>query len=701
MRNRVLQLFVLFILCLANLFAVAQSYETEKFIIQKSHSYFPDFKEADFYPMLYNLEAPVPDGNSARSFLMRQKILSRELFLEGKFSHIKVHSRSMKSVPVPTTGLEFTPSQKVGQNMAPISAGIPSDNTMAVSDGGIILIAMNSFIYAWDIEGDSALFPNYRIGLSTIAGGSPLTTYYDPKVYYDPDTDRFVLAFLRGFTPGTSQVFLCFSQTNNPLDGWHVYSLPGNPLDNNRWTDFPCIALTDKYVYFTANLIIPDVSWQEGFDGSIIWRSDKHQGYAGDDIQATLFYDIKFNDRLIRNLNPVQGADGIADQMVLLSNRNFDIINDTIFFVKVDGDTVLDIHALRSDIPYGVPPNGRQVDTDPSSPEYGLQTNDARVLGAIKFSDQIQFVSNTIDPETGYSAVYHGIITEYDYEPQLTARIIGDTVMDFAYPNLAWSGNEECDRDVIIVFNMTSFVHFPGVAAVYMNNEGNYSPVKIIKEGYNYVHRLSGSYQRWGDYTGIQRKYNDQGRVFAFGFLALADKKNGGHCVELLSPDSTSFRFDFMLTAKGVCENLIEAYVFNGTPPYEYSWNGNEFEATSYMDNVCGGDTVRLEIIDSKSCSAQKTYVIPFTDLPDDAGIYPNPASDLVAVQFHMENEGIIRVELYNAEGKQIAVLLEAHAKKGLNEFIFSAQSLTGGFYSVVISTESSIIATHKLIKTP
>jgi hypothetical protein len=535
----------------------AQEYDVRRFTISKNHTFYPVSVETEYQPMLYHLEAPVPGGNSYRSFLMQQKIRSKEHFDNQRFNTDKKLVKSDNNVAVPSLGLEFIPSRLVGQNWFPLAGGIPSDNTLAVSNDGILLLAMNSFIYAHDIAADTAIFENYRITLNAVAGGSPFSSYYDPKLYYDPIADRFILTFLLGNQPENSKVILCFSQTNNPNDGWHVYVLPGNPLDNNRWTDFPSIAMTEDHVYFTANLIIPDVSWQIGFDGSIIWKADKHAGFNGDDIDAVLFSDIRYEGRYIRNLNPVQGATGIADEMFLLSNRNFDIENDTIFMVRVAGDTLLEIQALKTDLPYGLPPNARQFNTNPSNPIYGLQTNDARVLAAIQFCDQIQFTANTINPETGFCAVYHGIIYNYKDQPSVSGNIIGDTVMDIGYPSIAWTGNEECDREVIIGFNITSFEHFPGVGAIYMNNQGHYSPILIVKEGLNYVQRLSGSYQRWGDFSGLQRKYNERNKVYAFGFLALEDKKNGGYCYELISPDTSTFRLHLQLTRKDICDNTV------------------------------------------------------------------------------------------------------------------------------------------------
>jgi len=122
-----------------------------------------------------------------------------------------------------------------------------------------------------------------------MAGGTAFENYYDPKLIYDPIQDRFVLVFLKDNDAANSRIIVCFSSTNNPSDPWHVYRLNGNPLNNNRWTDFPAISLSETGLVVTANLIIPGVSWQVGFDGSVIWHLDKMAGFNGQDVGATVY----------------------------------------------------------------------------------------------------------------------------------------------------------------------------------------------------------------------------------------------------------------------------------------------------------------------------------------------------------------------------------------------------------------------------
>jgi len=683
------------------LIVAQQDYKKSFFAVKREKIVSPRLIQPDFESDIYNLEAPVPDGASAKSFLLRQKIASKAYY-ESYKGQTEVYQQ-LKNDGMPIIGKAFEPKRvnPVG-TVLPLSAGIPSDNTLAISNDGIVLMAMNSLVYAYDLNTDTNHFEEYIITLRNFVDGGVSNSYYDPKLLYDPSVDRFILTFLKDSDPASSEVLMCFSSTNDPNDPWYVYELPGNPLENNRWTDFPCLSVTNDKVYYTANLIIPDVSWQVGFDGSIIWEMDKAAAFNGDlDIQATLYHDIKFNNQFVRNLHPVNGAEGVADELVLLSNRNFDIENDTLFYITLNnGD--LSVNALKTSLPYGVPPNARQLDTDLSDPTNGLQTNDARVLGAIKFDDEIQFVGNSINPETGYSAIYHGVIQHTNSaNPIVSGKLIADPIMDFGYPNIAFSGNEACDREVIIAFDYCSPTHFPGIAAVHINNNRICSPTRFIQEGGNFVNRLPGGYERWGDYFGLQRKFNEEGTVYSFGYLALENNSNSGYFAELFSPDSTRLEVFLELSnSSGVCDNDISATFLNSEEPIQYFWNESDIASSaSVFKGACAGDTVHLRAVDNRGCEVENWFRVPFA--PTNAGInvYPNPVSDIAAAKFTLDQDAQVRAELYDGAGKLVSVLIDRKAKKGLNEFVFNTSSLAQGMYAVAIFADGKMIQRFKVVK--
>ncbi|MGB0194882.1 MAG: hypothetical protein ACPF8Z_06735, partial [Schleiferiaceae bacterium] len=152
------------------------------------------------------------------------------------------------TTPVPTAGYGTSIYRLTPQgNPFDFSGGIPNDNAMAISKDGILCAAVNSVFWAQNIHTGDLVMPS-PVGLFSLqqmANGSSFENYYDPKLIYDPTQDRFVLVFLKDNDAANSKIIVCFSSTNDPADAWHVYRLDGNPLDNNRWTDFPAVALSE------------------------------------------------------------------------------------------------------------------------------------------------------------------------------------------------------------------------------------------------------------------------------------------------------------------------------------------------------------------------------------------------------------------------------------------------------------------------
>src|SRR6202012_4156792 len=125
-----------------------------------------------------------------------------------------------------------------------------------------------------------------------------------------------------------------------------------------------------------------------------------------------------------------------------VGDKILDVQNDSVFLVKIP-DTIGSINnnlvatAMASNISYGVPPDGRQPDTSVT-----LMTNDARILGGYMEGNEIQFVSTTVNTTSGGSAIYHGIISNYDTNPTVQANVFAIDTLDFGYPNISYAGNQ-------------------------------------------------------------------------------------------------------------------------------------------------------------------------------------------------------------------------------------------------------------------
>jgi hypothetical protein len=484
-------------------------------------------KDADdkYNMTIYNASMPEPEGEEEAELLEEAKEQVRERF---------PHKRVRTAFRTTATGDTLV----IGKHfLADSVSGIPPDNYMAIDDSNHAVSVVNQSMNVIDATTGAVL---YRKTLKAISAGVGLNNInydyrYDPKIIYDPEAKKFICVMLNG-TTGANYIVVGFSVSSNPAGGWHFYKFYGNYKGDTTWFDYPSISLTKHDFFLTGNKIIYDSSWQKGFKETIIYQFDKYSGFRGDTL---LDYQIRegvsYNGRNIRCLHPVKPADTLLDNVqYFLSDRNFDVQNDTVFLVKLadtlGGSAPLSIMPVISDIKYGVPPNGRQKDTS-----IVLATNDGRVLGAYLKANEIQFVSASVDPASGASGIYHGVMTDIDGTPSLHGTIISIDTLDFGYPNISFAGRRAGKNHSIITFNYTGPKTFAGMTGLYYNGT-DHSRLSILKTGDSTIRMLTGKEQRWGDYSGSQVKWNNIGEVWVEGIYGRRNRQYGSYMVQLYSP---------------------------------------------------------------------------------------------------------------------------------------------------------------------
>jgi len=513
----------------------------------------------------------------------------------------------------------------------------PNDNDAAISDSGIVISVVNTNIYVKNTITNIAT--PYK---SLAAFTTPINNKhqeFDPKVMYDPESDRFVLVCLVGFVDTTSKVIIGFSQTNDPAGNWNLYQLPGNPMNNNLWTDYPMISMTKKELFLSVNLLVNNQPWQTGFVETIVWQLQKEKGYAGLPLGSLMHYNIKFNGKFLRNLCPVKGGSQLySPNMYFLSNRNLASQNDSTFLVNIT-DTIgaptqtVTVKALVSNQPYYFPPPGRQTVISDS-----LATNDCRNLGAFYENNRIQYVHNTANPSNSLVSVYYGVISSPgSVTPGITGYIIPNDTVDFAYPNISYAGNSPTDNSAIINFDHSSNKLFAGVSAIRTDAAGDLSPVLRIQNGLNYVNLLGSSLERWGDYSGSQRKYNNPGEVWISGYYG---------------------------------------YFYNGSYPKAHG----AWIAQIVTDGILTG------------------VKNPVKEDNPSVSVFPNPAKDVFSVELNLEEPEYLTFQLFDQQGKLIDLLLRDWVKVKQNVFSFSTKDLGKGIYFLKISGNYNTNISKKVI---
>ncbi len=374
----------------------------------------------------------------------------------------------------------------------------PPDNTMAISNGGQIVTCNNDGIEFYTQTG------TFRgvLGWSGFFNDPNLnSSLYDPVVIYDSDADRFVMVVLHGFTFATSKVLLCYSKSNDPFtNGWWVYQINGNVLNNNCWFDFPVIGITSSEVIVTGNLF----NNSNQFNQSVILQIDKAPGYLGNTINWNTWSNINATPFTPFTLVPASsGKQGNVGPGIYLLASNSGGGNALRLFHLTNVRTA---SPQLLNFTINCPTYAPVSDAAQPGTANMLDNGDCRMQDAF-FQDG--FVHYTFHTDIGgnYNGIRYGRIWVANQSHQ-SANFGFQGVADCAYPALASVSTDPNNQSVVIAFTRASANIFPELRVVSVNHNLQFSTSTLVKAGNAFVDILSSNDERWGDYTGAARRYN-------------------------------------------------------------------------------------------------------------------------------------------------------------------------------------------------
>jgi len=429
----------------------------------------------------------------------------------------------------------ITPTQVQGFK-AQTPAGTPLDNNLAISNDGWVVSAVNQSIRVFDTTGKFV----FGRSLSAIANAlGTLNRTFDPHIMYDPDEDKFVLVFLNGSDHTNTNLIVGFSESNDPAGDWHFYKVKGNITGNDWWSDYPFIGLTKNH------LLISVLLWEDGDSGwdfdardENVWVIGKAEGYQGDSLISHVANELSYGGKPFWNIRPVKGGDRLYADIQFITNRPKDSSNDTIFLIQIDDDLSsglsisIDPHIM--DKPYGLQPNVSQKDGR------RLRTNYCDIHEAYRLENDIYFVSNSIDFQTQRPGIYVGHLGNYQMNQDNEGFVFGVDSLDLCYPSIAYAGGGWPDQSAMVLTLHNSQHAYPGSSSFLMDRD--FLPGDLIRlkagEGQITVLQAVDSLDRWGDYTGIQRRFNRPGEVWAAGSFGTSNNTSQTWISQLKNSDT-------------------------------------------------------------------------------------------------------------------------------------------------------------------
>ena len=341
--------------------------------------------------------------------------------------------------------------------------------------------------------------PPGRIWFDFLNDNSLTSTIYDPRVIYDSGADRFVLVILHGSTPATSKVLVCFSKTNDPQNGWWVYTLTGNPLSNNCWFDYPALAVSNNEVYVTGNLFNGN-----SFNQAVIYQIPKAAGYAGQSLEWQYWAGLSNTPFEAFSLVPASwGQQGNYGPGVYLVSSEYIGSDKLVLWDLTDdmsGSPELVNYTIQTDI------YSPAADAFQSGSSDALDNGDCRMQSAFYFNGILHYVFHT-DIGEGWNGIYYGRMDVEDGTNETTTFGLQGSY-DYSYPSVASFSTSSSDPSVMVAFLRSSQDSYPEVRVVNCDRFYQWSPSTRVKAGETFVDFLSDDLERWGDYTGMSRRHN-------------------------------------------------------------------------------------------------------------------------------------------------------------------------------------------------
>jgi hypothetical protein len=377
----------------------------------------------------------------------------------------------------------------------PNNGWTPLDNSIAISNGGYIVSVSNSSIQIFNSSGTSL----YYNSIANFINNSQISSAFDPHILYDRQSNRFIFTALSGVNSSNSRLIICFSRTSNPVTGgWWIYIISGNPLNNQCWSDYPKIAVTNEELIVTTNLF----SNNGNFNQAIIRQYDKSDGYNGTVMNGLLWHNITGTPSSILPVGHGQGGSyGPACYLLCTSPSG----GSWIRFYKITGYIQSNPNLIVKTISSAYySPAGDATQKGTSNL---LDVGDCRALNGFYLNGIIHFVINN-DKGNGWCGIRYNRLNVAN-ESNQALQWSGSANNDYAYGSVVSFASSVSDKSVMIGMGRTSSIVYPEMRVVKVDNWGGFSSSITVKTGVSYINATSASTERWGDYSGSARKHNN------------------------------------------------------------------------------------------------------------------------------------------------------------------------------------------------
>ena len=388
---------------------------------------------------------------------------------------------------------------------------IPPDTQGAAGLSHLVTVLNSAFaIYDRTTE---ALLPGFPITLDAFWAplgtglGQPAEEPFDPRILYDPYSDRFIIMSLGTPRNTPSWLLVAVSLSADPTDGFVLYGLRNDLLTPGQWGDLPALGVDPDHIYVTHNMFTTDV--EPEFTQSKFWVLDKAGPLAGGPLTAYEF------------LNQNQGSSWVPAHAFGPTGINYVLDQGWLSmdplrrFLRIQRFSFPDSTPVLTDLGFlEVPVYG--FDTIEGAPQAGcnvrIEAGSFRLQNAV-FRDGLIWTTNSVDDPIA-DGVARREIAYYGFDPESASLSgpfsfaaqhgrVSDPNRWYYYPSIAVNDA----GSVALGFSGSSSTEFAGAFFTARRRNdipGTTHSVTTLKAGVDtYNKDFTSGRIRWGDFSAM------------------------------------------------------------------------------------------------------------------------------------------------------------------------------------------------------
>ena len=336
---------------------------------------------------------------------------------------------------------------------------------------------------------------------SALNGGGFTVATFDPKIYYDPFSSRWIFVVCSNGGTANSSLLVAVSANTDPTGTWNLYRYDVDATNTN-WFDYPSCGYNKNWFVVTGNMF-PNVG--STYAGAKIYVFDKTDLYNAGSLTATTFSDANGFTMV-----PAETFDNTLNTLYMIEEFSG---TGTWRMTQITGTATSPTYSVIGNVSIGANTYSYTsgAANNSSLPQSGsanrISSNDARIQNVV-YRNGFLWASQTIFKGTTVPKPAAAQWLKFNTSPSISLNQFGrvddaSNVVQFAFPSI--SVNK--DNDALIGYSRFSAGQFASAAYSFRKSTdaaGTMQDPYQYKNGEaSYFKTYGGTRNRWGDYSVV------------------------------------------------------------------------------------------------------------------------------------------------------------------------------------------------------